>query len=87
VQLHLLGTTPAPRGDAPRHGRSEAELNELRREISLRARQEGKVPSEEWQRFERAMELDDNLRRLREEGIQSHYHCCDITDVATSMRR
>jgi len=83
VQLHLLGTTPAPRGDAPRQGRSEAELKELRRETSLRARQDGKVPSEEWQRLERAMELDDNLRRLREEGIQSHYHCCDITDAAS----
>ena len=41
------------------------------------------MPSEEWQRLERAMELDDNLRRLRKEGIRSQYHCCDVTDAAS----
>ncbi len=82
VQLHLLGTAPAPRDDAPRYGRSEDELKELKREIAIRARREGKSPAEEWQRLERAMELDDNLRRLREEGIRSQYHCCNVTDVA-----
>ena len=57
-------------------------MKQLKREIAIRARQEGKAPSDEWQRLDRAMELDDNLRRLRKEGIRSQYHCCDVTDLA-----
>jgi|GEM_PF-3088730 len=82
LKLHLLGSSPIPEIDDALRSLTEAELKQHKRVIVKQALSEGKSPEKEWNRLRHALEMDKNLREMRERQIDVTYHQCDLTDPA-----
>jgi NAD(P)-dependent dehydrogenase (short-subunit alcohol dehydrogenase family) len=80
LKLHLIGTSPLPVIDNSLRGLSDEELRAYKREIVKKSLAAGQLPEKEWRRFRNALEIDRNLRRMRDAKIDVTYHQCDITD-------
>lgn len=93
VRLNLLGTSAAPRiPEEWRHLTAE-DRRKLKATTIREAREAGRDPNEAWRAIERAIELDGNLQKFRDAGIDAVYHACDITnreelaDVLAEIRK
>lgn len=53
---------------------------QLRAKICEEAVARGEVPIRAWQRVEKALEIDRNLRAFAASGLAVTYHCCDVSD-------
>lgn len=82
LKLHLVGSSPAPEADAPWRNRSPEELKALKRAIVRQAIGEGKSPEKQWDRLKNSIEIDKNLQRMRQLGLDVSYHACDVSDWA-----
>ncbi len=80
LTLHLLGTAPAPELDPSWHQLSADGLRQLRAQVMTQARQLGHNPVKAWQDTEKAIEIDTTLRRFASQGINAHYHSCDVSN-------
>jgi acyl transferase domain-containing protein len=80
LRLHLLGTAPQPQLAERWRDMSAAELRDCRSLIMDSARAMGRVPHKEWQRFEKALEIDRTLREMQNDGLAVKYHSCDVGD-------
>ena len=80
LRLHLLGTQPLPKINPALHDLNDDGLRQLRIEVMSEARQRGENPINAWQNMEKRLEIDATLRRLASQGIEAHYHSCDISD-------
>jgi len=79
LRLNLLGTSPLPRiPDEWRH-LSADDRRKLKAATVREAREAGRDPNEAWRAIERAVELDGNLQKFRDAGVDAVYHACDIT--------
>ncbi|MGY8770926.1 MAG: KR domain-containing protein [Pirellulales bacterium] len=81
LQLHIVSTAPAPQIDTAWQKLSESELKNLKKQTMVESRQNGLNPIKEWNRIEKSIELDRNLRRMKAEGIRAVYHSCDISNA------
>ncbi|HEY5313972.1 MAG TPA: KR domain-containing protein, partial [Pirellulales bacterium] len=80
LRLHLLGTAPLPQLAERWRDMSAAELRDCRSLVMDSARAMGRVPHKEWQRFEKAVEIDRTLREMQSDGLAVKYHACDVGD-------
>jgi len=80
LKLNLLGTAPSPQILEQWRDLSAADLKSLRNTVMQAARAKRLNPMKEWQAVEKAIEIDRNLRELRELGISVRYHQCDVSD-------
>jgi acyl transferase domain-containing protein/acyl carrier protein/NAD(P)-dependent dehydrogenase (short-subunit alcohol dehydrogenase family) len=80
LKLHLFGTAPLPNNIDSLRNLTEAQLKELKKETAINARKAGNNPAHEWRKIEKANELDKNIHRYAEAGVQAVYHSVDITD-------
>ncbi len=83
LKLHLVGTAPVPSIEPEWRDLEGVELRALKAEVMTTARGAGKNPVKTWQDTEKALEIDLTLRKLRQAGIEAHYHSCDISDRAS----
>lgn len=86
LKLNLLGTSPAPRIPDEWRRLTADERRALKATTVREAREAGRDPNEAWRAIERAIELDANLQKFRDAGIDAVYHACDITDRAQLAR-
>lgn len=80
LRLHLLGVSPMPRFPEAWRNYSDAELRQLRIDVMQKSRAAGQNPVKEWEKVEKALEIDRTLRDLQKLGIRATYHACDISD-------
>ncbi len=80
LKLHLLGTAPCPSLPEEFLELNEQGLRQLKLTVMTSARIQGKNPVQAWQDTEKAIEIDATLRRLHDQGIEAHYHSCNIAD-------
>lgn len=80
INLHLIGSSPVPEIEVAWRTLDEAGKKELKAAVFKKAREERKKPPAEWQKVERAIELDANLKSLKEEGLSATYHSCDLSN-------
>ncbi|MBA4017501.1 MAG: hypothetical protein C0483_10045 [Pirellula sp.] len=83
VRLHLLGTAPVPNIDPGWLELSEAGLKALRNGVMRDAQAAGKPTLKTWQDVEKAIEIEQTLRKFAAEGIAAEYHSCDVADRAS----
>ena len=82
LRLHLVGSSPLPRIDESWRNLSDEETKRLRAAVMKEAVAGGEIPVAAWSRVEKAIEIDRNLRDLKEMGVNFTYHACDISDRA-----
>ena len=80
LRLHMLGTAPIPEDRAPWLHATESELKDMKKEIALQSRREGKSPVDQWREVEKARELVANLQKFADADVAAAYHRCDIAD-------
>ncbi len=80
LQLHLLGKAPASDIDPKWRDLDAAGQKQLKASVMTLAREQGDSPVQAWQDVEKAIEIDSNLRRMKDAGIQVAYHSCDVAD-------
>jgi len=82
LKLYLVGSSPLPQIDDTLRSLTEEQLKPYKREIVKKALAAKESPDKEWNRFRNALEVDRNLVRMKNAGIDVRYHQCDITDPA-----
>ncbi len=82
LTMHLLGSTTQPAIDPSWRNLTEEGLKTLKRTVMDQARAAGKNPANTWKDTERAIEIDRTLQSFRADGIDVHYHACDVADRA-----
>jgi NAD(P)-dependent dehydrogenase (short-subunit alcohol dehydrogenase family) len=83
VKLHLMGTSPLPQIDPAWRELDESGLANLRSETILGARSSGGgIPNDAWDRVQKQIEIDRNLRAFTQAGVEVCYHTCDVADRA-----
>ncbi|MFO1064471.1 MAG: SDR family NAD(P)-dependent oxidoreductase [Pirellulales bacterium] len=90
LTLHLVGTQPLPQLSANESSLDDEGLRALKVRVMSEARAAGKNPIDAWQDMEKAMEIHATLRRMRDQGLDVHYHSCNVADraqVAATMDR
>ncbi len=80
VTLHLIGTKPAPREDAPWRHLSADQLKQFKAELVHKAVAAGRVPEDDWEQVKYDIEIYDNLRLFARSGVKAAYHACDLSD-------
>ncbi|HET6422737.1 MAG TPA: C45 family autoproteolytic acyltransferase/hydrolase, partial [Planctomycetaceae bacterium] len=80
LTMHLLGSTTQPTIDPSWRNLTEEGLKALKRTVMDQARAAGKNPANTWKDTERAIEIDRTLQSFRADGIDVHYHACDVAD-------
>lgn len=80
LKLQIIGRSPAPEPDAPWRNCTSDELKNVKRSVVRTAIAEGKLPETQWDRIKADIEIDSNLRRMRQLGLDVHYHACDLAD-------
>ncbi len=80
LTLHLLGTAPVPKLDPSWRQLTTEGLRQLRAQVMTQARQLGHNPVKAWQDTEKAIEIDATLLRFAKQGINAHYHSCDVSN-------
>lgn len=87
LSLHLMGTAPEP-NVAPKHRDLLGDdLKQFKNQVMAEARATGKNSVKAWQDMEKQLEIDANLRLFRSQGIEAHYHCCDVSNEAALKER
>lgn len=82
LTVHLLGTTSLDGFDANWRDLDSQALGQLKKQVLMQARDRGVSPVKAWQDTEKVLEIDATIRRMRESGIDVHYHVCDCSDFA-----
>ena len=82
LKLHLIGASPLPQIDPAWRNLSAAELSQLKTKVCEAAVARREVPLPAWQRVEKALEIERNLRAFAADGVQVTYHACDLADRA-----
>ena len=83
AKLHLLGSSPLPSVKPEWVGMDEEQLGELRKQVIKDAISQGiKPPVIAWERVQKALEIDRNIREMKEMGAEVTYHVCDLTQPA-----
>jgi NAD(P)-dependent dehydrogenase (short-subunit alcohol dehydrogenase family) len=80
LKLHLIGTAPAPQITPEWRKLAETDMKLLRNKVMQTARSQRLNPLKEWQAVEKAVEIENNLRELRELGLSVRYYQCDVAD-------
>jgi NAD(P)-dependent dehydrogenase (short-subunit alcohol dehydrogenase family)/acyl carrier protein len=80
LKLHLIGKSGVPEVQPEWRELDSEGLRDLKIKVMTEARNSNQSPLETWQSTEKALEIDETLRRLRAEGIEAHYHSCDVAD-------
>lgn len=80
LRLHLLGVSPLPQIPDEWRRYSDSELRQLRIEVMQKGRAAGQNPVKEWEKVEKALEIDRTLRDMQRLGIRATYHACDVAD-------
>ena len=79
LKLHLLGTSPPPAVPESWRDLTAEGLKKLKLQVMTTARAAGHNPIQQWQRTEKAIEIDQTLRELAELGIEAEYSQCDVS--------
>ncbi|HUG92877.1 MAG TPA: C45 family autoproteolytic acyltransferase/hydrolase [Planctomycetaceae bacterium] len=82
VKLHLIGSSPLPEIPDAYRDLSADELKDVKASLMKEARANGENPLDAWSRFEKALEIDRNLRSFAGAGLKASYHACDISNRA-----
>ena len=86
LELHLLGMAPPPNIDPETAERAAADRLALRRATYQRVQREGGNPVKYWRQFEKALEIDETLRKCHEAGIAATYHSVNVSDAEETAR-
>jgi NAD(P)-dependent dehydrogenase (short-subunit alcohol dehydrogenase family) len=78
--LHLIGSSPVPEVPEGYHEFSDQDLKDYKSAVMKEALASGQKPIDVWARFEKAVEIDRNLRSFADLGLNVTYHSCDIGD-------
>jgi acyl transferase domain-containing protein/acyl carrier protein/NAD(P)-dependent dehydrogenase (short-subunit alcohol dehydrogenase family) len=87
LSLHLMGTAPEPNVAPKYRDLVGDELKQFKNQVMADARATGKNSVKAWQDMEKQLEIDANLRLFRSQGIEAHYHCCDVSNEAALKDR
>lgn len=79
-KLHLLGSSRLPDIEESWLNLDEDEKKSLKQKIVRQALADGKKPHEVWERWEKDIEIAQNLRRFSELGASCVYHQCDVSN-------
>ncbi|MAT73171.1 MAG: hypothetical protein CMJ58_27105 [Planctomycetaceae bacterium] len=82
LRVHLVGTAQLPQLSAERRRLWTDDPKAIKLQVMTAARDAGDNPVKSWERAEKQLEIDATLRRLRDAGVQAHYHSCDVADRA-----
>ncbi len=80
AKLHLVGSSPLPEVPPNYRQFSEQDLKDYKSAVMKEALAGGQKPIEVWAKFEKAVEIDRNLKSFAEAGMDVTYHSCDIAD-------
>lgn len=80
VRLHLLGSTALSQVEPTWLSATPAELKQIRGRIMVEAKGQGNDPLVAWSRIEKTIEVQQQLAKLREAGIEAIYHVCDLAN-------
>jgi NAD(P)-dependent dehydrogenase (short-subunit alcohol dehydrogenase family) len=80
LKLHLLGKSPAPEVNPPWRNCSEEELKAIKTEIVRTATEQGRSPTDDWDRVRKDREIHKSLERFAAAGVSATYHACDVGD-------
>jgi NAD(P)-dependent dehydrogenase (short-subunit alcohol dehydrogenase family) len=78
AKLHLIGSSPLPNVPEGYHGFSEQDVKDFKAALMKDALAQGQKPIDAWARFEKAVEIDKNLKSFADLGLDVTYHSCDI---------
>ena len=80
IKLHLIGTTP--RRDIPAEWRNldEQSERELRNQVMVDARANGRDAQAAWNRTKAEIEIEKSLDAFCSAGVDFQYHVCDVSD-------
>lgn len=78
AKLHLIGSSPLPEVPEGYHNYSEQDLKDFKAALMKEALAAGQKPIDAWAKFEKAVEIDRNLKGFADAGLQVTYHSCDI---------
>jgi len=80
LTMHLLGTAPVPCLSEDLRDQARRNRLELRRNVMAEAAVRQKNGMEAWRNVEKALEIDETLRKFHADGIAATYHCVDVSD-------
>jgi acyl transferase domain-containing protein/NAD(P)-dependent dehydrogenase (short-subunit alcohol dehydrogenase family) len=80
LRLHLIGSSPLPNVPEAWRGLDEQGMRALKSQVMLEAQKAGQRPAEAWESVAKAIEIDANMARFRDAGIDFTYHACDVCD-------
>ncbi len=80
LNLHLLGTSPAPQIDPAWRALDDAGLQQLKASVMIAARKAGQPAAGTWGRVQKDLEIDRSLRAFDAAGVRAIYHACDVSD-------
>ena len=81
LRLHLVGVTSVQDFDRVWLEYDQASFKAAKAEFMIAARRRGVNPMDEWKRLERSLEIERNLKRMRDDGVEATYHACDVSDL------
>ncbi len=85
LRVHLIGTTPAEVAEELLDLSGE-QLQGRKLEMARQAQSEGRDPTADWARLQKAIQLRRHLRDLEQSGAHAVYHQCDVSDVSQVAR-
>jgi|GEM_PF-774000 len=80
LKLHLLGKSPAPEVNPPWRNCSDEQLKAIKADIVRKATQEGRSPTDDWDRVRKDREIQESLDKFTAAGLTATYHQCDVAD-------
>jgi NAD(P)-dependent dehydrogenase (short-subunit alcohol dehydrogenase family) len=80
LKLHLLGKSPAPNPQAAWHNCSDEQLKAIKADIVRTATQQGRSPTDDWDRVRKDREILESLEKFTAAGVNATYHACDVAD-------
>jgi NAD(P)-dependent dehydrogenase (short-subunit alcohol dehydrogenase family) len=80
LKLHLLGKSPAPEVNPPWRNCSDEELKAIKADIVRKATQEGRSPTDDWDRVRKDREIQESLDKFSAAGVSATYHACDVAN-------
>ena len=86
LELHLLGMAPPPQIDPQTAQKAADDRLALRRATYQRVQREGGNPVKFWRQFEKALEIDETLRKCASLGIAAKYHSVNVSDAEQTAR-
>ncbi|MDR2171977.1 MAG: SDR family NAD(P)-dependent oxidoreductase [Planctomycetaceae bacterium] len=82
LKIHILGKQPLPQIDENLRYLDDEQLKPYKIQITTEALKNRILPSKVWDEFQKKIEIDRNLRKMKQLGIEVTYHQCDVTDNA-----